>query len=69
METSIKIEKIWGKVRQDRYGVVVTINNKEQVFKWLPTYEELARIYCLLVEAEAINKNIELKKGEQWTKI
>lgn len=56
METIIKIDDVWGKERQDRKGVVVEIKNRDQTFKWMPTYKELSKIYLLLAEVEVLNQ-------------
>jgi hypothetical protein len=52
----IEIKKVWGKVRQDRWGVVVRIENRGNIFEYMPTYKDLAQIYCKLVEVEELNK-------------
>jgi len=54
----IKIEKIYGKVRNDRWGVIVEITNKDQVFKWLPTYKNVDELIKKLVEVELLNEEL-----------
>lgn len=79
METEITIEPVWGKIRNDRKGVVVRffypkllekIYIKEtspalqgKVFRWLPTYQQLKEIKEKLEEVELINNNPNSKKG------
>jgi len=53
---NIELKKVWGKVRQDRWGVVVKIVNGDKTFEYMPTYKELAAMYMLLVECERLNK-------------
>ena len=71
METEITIEPIWGKIRQDRKGVVVrffypninpkiyiketSANLSGQIFRWLPTYKQLEDIKKQLEEVEKQN--------------
>ena len=57
MQVKIHIDKVWGKDRQDRVGVVVEIQNDDQVFKFMPTYKHLADIYTKLVLAETLNRD------------
>ena len=58
----INIEKAWGKERGDRWGVMVHIENRGQVFKFMPTYEHLKKIMELLKECEVMNKDLNAKK-------
>lgn len=71
METEITIEKVWGKIRQDRLGVVVRFfypklenklyinetspNLQGKVFRWLPTYSQLEEIKNKLEEVEKLH--------------
>jgi len=58
----INIEKVWGKSRPDRWGVVVHIENRGQVFKFMPTYDHVKKIVDLLKEVEVLNKDLNIKK-------
>jgi len=53
----ITIKKVWGKVRNDRWGVVVSIENRGMVFEWLPTYKHLEILTQKLKEVEIMNKD------------
>ena len=53
---NIAIEKVWGKHNQDRWGVVVVIENKGHIFRFMPTYKEVAKMYNKLEEAERLNE-------------
>lgn len=53
----ITIKKVYGKVRQDRWGVVVAIEYKGNVFEWLPTYADLETLKTKLIEVEILNKD------------
>ena len=64
METTIDIQKAWGKDRQDRFGVMVNIENNGQVFKWMPTYKEIEKIKELLAEVEIKNKELIMLVGK-----
>lgn len=57
METKIYIAKAWGKERQDRYGVIVDIENNGTSFKFMPTYEHIKQISELLEAVELLNKD------------
>jgi len=58
------VEQVYGKYRQDRFGVVVRFNlNGEYVkarpdteLKWMPKYSELEHLKNLLSYAEIVNK-------------
>jgi len=64
--TNIRIiENAYGKVRGDRFGVVVEIFYKENCFKFMPTYKDLATIYALLAQVEAMNKNLQLNTEQK----
>ena len=56
MEVKFNIEKAWGKSSQDRFGVMVHIENHGRVFKWMPTYKDIVRLKELLAEVEIKNK-------------
>lgn len=61
MEIKIGVERVWGKVRQDRMGVVVEFPNcisttTKKSFKWMPTYSQLEDIKEKLIEVEKINE-------------
>jgi len=58
----INIEKVWGKERADRWGVIVHIENHGKVFKFMPTYDHLRKIVTLLEEVEVLNKELNIKK-------
>jgi len=58
----IKIDKVWGKDRDDRWSVVVIIKNRDQVFKFMPTYPHVQKIMQLLKEVEILNKDLNCKK-------
>lgn len=57
METKIVIEKVYGNVRKDRLGVVVYIKNKDQTFKWMPTYKQIEEVLMKLRITEYLNKS------------
>ena len=57
MNVEIKIIDVWGEKRNDRKGVVVEIENRNQVFKWMPTYNDLKKVEKLLKKVEILNKD------------
>ena len=72
-----KIEKIWGKIRNDRNGVVVEFQYPKyedkyvmesiptmlgRRFKWVPTYKDLEEIKLKLDEVEKMNAEENLAK-------
>jgi hypothetical protein len=53
----IYIGEAWGKARQDRQGVIVELeDSKGNVFRYIPTHEDVAKIVNLLEEVEILNK-------------
>jgi len=58
MKYDIKIEKIWSKLRNDSVWVVLKIEHNNNIFRFLPKYKDVAKIYILLIEAEKINKGL-----------
>lgn len=57
-EYDIKIIDAFGKVRNDRKGVVLEIKYRGQLFRFMPTYKDLAKMYELLAEVEEWNKSL-----------
>ena len=56
MEVKIYKQKgVWGKARSDRWGVIVEITNRDQTFKFMPTYKQLDEIFVLLKDVEKLN--------------
>ena len=59
-----RVERVYGRVRNDRFGVVVRfkLNGKYVMaypnyqLKWMPKYAELKHLKDLLAYAEAVNK-------------
>ena len=64
MIVSINITQVWGKERQDRYGVVVQIEHNGNIFKFMPTYKQLCEIHTKLILAEELNKDKAQKPKE-----
>jgi len=58
----INIEKVWGKQRGDRWGVVVRIENRGTTFKFMPTYAHIQEMLKLLREVEELNKDFNISK-------
>lgn len=58
----ITIKKAWGKHRGDRWGVMVEIENRGQVFNYMPTYDDIKKMLKLLKEVEVMNKDFNSKK-------
>ena len=59
---SIDVEKVYGKFTNERYGVVLNIRYKDQKFKWLASYEDVAKLIVMLGKAETINQNLTKQK-------
>lgn len=57
MEKRIYIGEVWGEHRNDRLGVIVEIRNRNHLFKFMPTYQDINKIRALLKEVEELNKN------------
>jgi len=66
MEIKIYKKKgVWGKHRQDRWGVIVEITNRDQKFLYMPTYKHLDEIFILLKEVEKLNEEYSKKEVKQ----
>ena len=58
----IKIAKVWGKVRNDRWGVIVVIKNKGNTFLYMPTYPHVKEMLKKLEEVEILNAKLTAKE-------